>query len=70
MTPENYISRELESVKKNTHTHTHTHTHTVAIIELNNKTIVIKSSVDEFNTRKDRTKEVNSKLDNRAIENT
>ena len=69
MTPENYISRELESVKK-IHTHTHTHTHTVAILELNNKTIVIKSSVDEFYTRKDRTKEVNSKLDNRAIENT
>lgn len=42
----------------------------MAIIELNNKTIAIKNSVDEFNTRKDRTKEVNGKLDNRAIENT
>ena len=42
----------------------------MVILELNNKIIVIKSSVDEFSTRKDRAKDVNSKLDNRSVENT
>ena len=36
----------------------------MANLDLNNKTCVIKSSVDEFNTRKDRAKEMNSKLEN------
>lgn len=33
-------------------------------LDLNNKICVIKSLVDEFNIRKDRVKEMNSKLEN------
>lgn len=42
----------------------------MANLEVNNKIVVIKSIIDEFNPRKYRAEEMNSKLENGSVENT